>query len=88
MLGDDHHCSFESLILWTIYVKCLYTCIVIICKGWLYIVISWLFIYSLDQVVLELQDNGNLSTSDDPPVVFGYLDGAYIEQVCLLLTLK
>ncbi|GMY15109.1 snurportin-1 [Fagus crenata] len=35
---------------------------------------------SQQQVVLELQDNGNLSTSDDPPVVFGCLDGAFIEQ--------
>lgn len=29
---------------------------------------------------MELQDNGNLSTSDDPPVVFGCLDRAFIEQ--------
>ncbi|KAK7809534.1 snurportin-1, partial [Quercus suber] len=35
---------------------------------------------SQQQVVLELQDNGNLSTSDDPPVVFGCLDQAFIEQ--------
>ncbi|KAK4569023.1 hypothetical protein RGQ29_004431 [Quercus rubra] len=35
---------------------------------------------SQQQVVLELQDNGNLSTSDDPPVVFGCLDRAFIEQ--------
>ncbi|KAF3969349.1 hypothetical protein CMV_006856 [Castanea mollissima] len=30
-------------------------------------------------VVLELQDNWNLSTSDDPLVVFGYVDWAFIE---------
>jgi len=32
------------------------------------------------QVVLELQDNGNLTTSDDPPVVFGCLDTTFIQK--------
>ncbi|OMO65464.1 hypothetical protein COLO4_31215 [Corchorus olitorius] len=32
------------------------------------------------QVVLELQDNGKLVTSDDPPVVFGCLDADYMIQ--------
>jgi len=34
------------------------------------------------QVVLELQEDGKLTTSDDPPVVFGCLDGSFIQQVC------
>ncbi|KAI4343617.1 hypothetical protein L6164_010948 [Bauhinia variegata] len=32
------------------------------------------------QVVLELQEDGKLTTSDDPPVVFGYLDGSIRQQ--------
>lgn len=32
------------------------------------------------QVVLELQDNGNLTTSDDPPVVFGCLHTTFIQK--------
>lgn len=32
------------------------------------------------QVVLELQDDGKLSTSDDPPVVFGSLDEEFIQK--------
>ncbi|KAG4392684.1 hypothetical protein GLYMA_04G195500v4 [Glycine max] len=32
------------------------------------------------QVVLELQDDGKLTTSDDPPMVFGCLDGSFIQQ--------
>ncbi|RDX87701.1 Snurportin-1, partial [Mucuna pruriens] len=32
------------------------------------------------QVVLELQEDGKLTTSDDPPVVFGCLDGSFIQQ--------
>ncbi|KAL9314009.1 hypothetical protein ACSQ67_019461 [Phaseolus vulgaris] len=32
------------------------------------------------QVVLELQEDGQLTTSDDPPVVFGCLDGSFIQQ--------
>lgn len=35
---------------------------------------------SEQQTVLELQDNGNLATSDDPPVVFGCLDGGFIQK--------
>ncbi|KAK6261931.1 hypothetical protein QUC31_007747 [Theobroma cacao] len=35
---------------------------------------------SQQQVVLELQDNGKLVTSDDPPVLFGYLDGDIIQK--------
>lgn len=35
---------------------------------------------SQQQVVLELQDDGNLTTSDDPPVVFGSLDGDFIQK--------
>ncbi|KAF5476559.1 hypothetical protein F2P56_003303 [Juglans regia] len=31
-------------------------------------------------VVLELQDNGSLTTSDDPPVVFGCLDGGFMQK--------
>lgn len=36
-----------------------------------------------NQVVLELQEDGKLTTSDDPPTVFGCLDGSFIAQVCL-----
>jgi len=36
-----------------------------------------------NQVVLELQEDGKLTTCDDPPVVFGCLDGSFIQQVCL-----
>ncbi|XP_028229430.1 snurportin-1-like isoform X2 [Glycine soja] len=32
------------------------------------------------QVVLELQDDGKLTTSDDPPMLFGCLDGSFIQQ--------
>ncbi|XP_044486701.1 snurportin-1 [Mangifera indica] len=35
---------------------------------------------SQQQVVLELQDDGKLSTSDDPPVVFGCLDRDFIQR--------
>ncbi|GAV56561.1 hypothetical protein CFOL_v3_00103 [Cephalotus follicularis] len=35
---------------------------------------------SQQQVALELQDDGKLSTSDDPPVVFGSLDGDFIQK--------
>lgn len=42
-----------------------------------------------DQVVLELQDDGKVTTSDDPPVDFGCLDGNFIEKVFVLnLTLS
>ncbi|XP_010663742.1 uncharacterized protein LOC104882365 [Vitis vinifera] len=40
----------------------------------------FLFFFGYDQVVLELQDDGNLTTSDDPPVVFGSLDGDFIQK--------
>ncbi|KAL9672642.1 hypothetical protein QQ045_028894 [Rhodiola kirilowii] len=36
------------------------------------------------QVVLELQEDGKLTTSDDPPVVFGSLDGDFIQKVKFL----
>ncbi|XP_057439258.1 uncharacterized protein LOC130731086 [Lotus japonicus] len=36
------------------------------------------------QVVLELQEDGKLTTSDDPPVVFGCLDGSFTQQSELL----
>ncbi|KAK7411027.1 hypothetical protein VNO78_02363 [Psophocarpus tetragonolobus] len=32
------------------------------------------------QMVLELQKDGKLTTSDDPPMVFGCLDGSFIQQ--------
>lgn len=32
---------------------------------------------------MELQDDGKLSTSDDPPVVFGSLDEEFIQKVVL-----
>ncbi|XP_010907560.1 uncharacterized protein [Elaeis guineensis] len=32
------------------------------------------------QVVLELQDDGKLTTSDDPPVVFGCMDGEFLQK--------
>ncbi|XP_057728459.1 uncharacterized protein LOC130944248 [Arachis stenosperma] len=32
------------------------------------------------QVVLELQEGGKLCTSDDPPVVFGCLDGGFMHE--------
>lgn len=35
---------------------------------------------SQQQVVLELQDDGKLTTSDDPPVVFGCLDGEFLQK--------
>ncbi|KAI9079718.1 hypothetical protein K1719_038339 [Acacia pycnantha] len=35
---------------------------------------------SQQQVVLELQEDGRLTTSDDPPTVFGCLDGSFIER--------
>ncbi|PWA81841.1 hypothetical protein CTI12_AA184870 [Artemisia annua] len=35
------------------------------------------------QVVLELQDNGQLVTSDDPPVVLGCLNAAFIQEAGL-----
>ncbi|XVF08705.1 hypothetical protein REPUB_Repub07fG0026500 [Reevesia pubescens] len=38
---------------------------------------------SQQQVVLELQDDGKLVTSDDPPVLFGCLDGDIIEKTGL-----
>ncbi|XP_031371505.1 snurportin-1 isoform X2 [Punica granatum] len=37
------------------------------------------------QVVLELQEDGKLTTSDDPPVVFGCLDGDFIQKSGLCL---
>ncbi|PKI38086.1 hypothetical protein CRG98_041555, partial [Punica granatum] len=36
-------------------------------------------------VVLELQEDGKLTTSDDPPVVFGCLDGDFIQKSGLCL---
>lgn len=35
------------------------------------------------QLVLELQEDGKLVTSDDPPVVFGSLDKEFIQKVLL-----
>ncbi|KAK1259292.1 hypothetical protein QJS04_geneDACA015474 [Acorus gramineus] len=35
------------------------------------------------QVVLELQDDGKLVTSDDPPVIFGCLDGEFVQKLGL-----
>ncbi|CAK9170285.1 unnamed protein product [Ilex paraguariensis] len=35
------------------------------------------------QVVLELQDDGKLTASDDPPVVFGCLNGDFIQKTGL-----
>lgn len=35
---------------------------------------------ALQQVVLELQADGKVSTSDDPPVIFGCLDGEFIQK--------
>ncbi|KAM1978829.1 hypothetical protein ACFX16_015475 [Malus domestica] len=35
---------------------------------------------SHQQVVLELQGDGNVTTSDDPPVVFGCLESDFIQQ--------
>lgn len=37
----------------------------------------------LQQVVLELLDDGRLATSDDPPVIFGCLEKGFIEQTGL-----
>ncbi|GJY34054.1 snurportin-1 [Tanacetum coccineum] len=39
--------------------------------------------YVIDMVVLELQDNGQLVTSDDPPVVLGCLNAAFIQEAGL-----
>ncbi|KAB1217375.1 hypothetical protein CJ030_MR4G020946 [Morella rubra] len=41
----------------------------------------WMAIGLKTQVVLELQDNGNLTTSDDPPVVFGFLYEGFVQKV-------
>ncbi|KDO52665.1 hypothetical protein CISIN_1g0147511mg, partial [Citrus sinensis] len=38
-------------------------------------------VLSQQQVVLELQEDGKLSTSDDPPVIFGCLDGEFIQKL-------
>ncbi|KAF6161456.1 hypothetical protein GIB67_009335 [Kingdonia uniflora] len=35
---------------------------------------------SQQQVVLELQEDGNVTTSDDPPVIFGSLNREFVEQ--------
>ncbi|XP_072961428.1 uncharacterized protein [Typha angustifolia] len=35
---------------------------------------------TLQQIVLELQDDGKLTTSDDPPVVFGCFDGDIVQK--------
>lgn len=35
------------------------------------------------QVVLELQDDGKVTTSDDPPVIFGCLDGEFLQKAGL-----
>lgn len=40
-----------------------------------------MILFLLHQVVLELQDDGKLCTSDDPPVIFGCLDVEFIEKV-------
>lgn len=34
--------------------------------------------------MLELQDDGKLTTSDDPPVVFGSVDGEFIQKVIVI----
>lgn len=39
----------------------------------------------LNQVVLELLDDGRLATSDDPPVIFGCLNGEFIQKVKSIL---
>lgn len=44
--------------------------------------INWFSVFP-SQVVLELQEDGKLTTCDDPHVVFGCLDGSFIQQVCL-----
>ena len=49
---------------------------------------DFFFLFWYNQVVLELQDDGNLTTSDDPPVVFGCLDGDFIQKVCLMQIYK
>ncbi|CAN4077463.1 unnamed protein product [Withania somnifera] len=36
---------------------------------------------SQQQVVLELQDDGRLATSDDPPVIFGCLLGEFVQKM-------
>ncbi|KAM7471518.1 hypothetical protein LguiA_009701 [Lonicera macranthoides] len=36
------------------------------------------------QVILELQDDGKLTTYDDPPVVFGFLNGEFLQKTGLL----
>ena len=42
---------------------------------------------SFDQVVLELQEDRKLATSDDPPVVLGYLDGEILQKVSSIETI-
>lgn len=41
-----------------------------------------------DQVVLELLDDGKLTTSDDPPVEFGCLDLEFIQKVWHLCSIS
>jgi hypothetical protein len=42
------------------------------------IILLGLFRY---QVVLELQEDGKLITSDDPPIVFGSLNSEFVQKV-------
>lgn len=52
------------------------------------IVPSFVYPHFVYQVVLEMQDDGRLTTSDDPPVVFGCVEGDFIQKVihtCKLL---
>lgn len=42
-------------------------------------------IYSYWQVVLELQDDLKLATSDDPPAVLGSLDLEFTQKVSLII---
>ena len=40
-----------------------------------------MFFADCEQVVLELQNDGKVTTSDDPPVVFGCLDQDFLQKV-------
>lgn len=57
-----------------------YSCILWL-ANFLFVFFLKIFFY---QVVLELQDNGNLTTSDEAPVVFGCLDAGFMQKVCLV----
>lgn len=45
--------------------------------------IDYFLMFINEKVVLEVQENGELVTSDDPPVVLGCLNAGFIQEVCV-----